>query len=179
MREQEPQPLPMTLTHDEIHAYAGYQNAPSHCHIRIFQQDGRTPVIIASELPDNPGTSITNLAEQLCAELIRAYFAVRFEHDEPVIWIEHYQRTPDELRRRWPEFSRVTFHSQAPRRVTVAGTDRLQLGRRRGRISPAPPSRRWLDNRSTSDAPASAQARCCVSAPATVLAALISSLAKR
>jgi hypothetical protein len=128
MREQEPQPLPMTLTHDEIHAYAGYQNAPSHCHIRIFQQDGRTPVISASELPDNPGTSITNLAEQLCAELIRAYFAVRFEHDEPVIWIEHYQRTPDELRRRWPEFSRVTFHSQAPRRVTVAGTDRLQLG---------------------------------------------------
>jgi hypothetical protein len=128
MREQEPHPLPMTLTHDELHADAGYQNAPSRCRIRIFQQDGRTPVVIATELADNPGTSITNLAEQLCAEVIRAYFPVRFEHEEPVIWIEHYRRTPEELRRQWPEFSRVTFYSQAPRRVTVAGQDRLQLG---------------------------------------------------
>jgi hypothetical protein len=128
MTERERPPQPLLLTHDVVHGYAGFHNAPSHCRIRIYQQDGRVPVVIATELADNPGTSITNLAEQLCAEVIRARFPARFEEEEPVIWIEHYQRTPEELRRHWPEFSRVTFHSRAPRRVTRAGRDQLQLG---------------------------------------------------
>jgi hypothetical protein len=118
----------MELTHDLVHDYAGFHSIPSACRIRIYQQPGHTPVIIATELPDNPGTSITNLAEQLCAEVLRAHLPARFEEEDPVVWVEHYQRTPDELRRQWPEFARVTFHSPAPRRVTIAGRERLQLG---------------------------------------------------
>lgn len=129
MIEHEPHPQPMDLTHDLVHDYAGFHNVPSSCRVRIYQQPGRTPVIIATELDSNSGTAITNLAEQLCAEVLRAYLPDRFEEDEPVIWVEHYRRTPDELRRRWPEFAHVTFQSNAPRRVARAGRDRLQLGR--------------------------------------------------
>jgi hypothetical protein len=128
MSEREPQPQPMNLTHDLVHCYAGFHNVPSACRIRIYQQADRTPVIIASGLADTPGTSITNLAEQLCAEVLRAHLPDRFEAEVPVVWVEHYARTPDELRRHWPEFARVSFHSPAPRRVTVAGHERLQLG---------------------------------------------------
>ena len=119
----------MQLTHDFVHEYQGYHNLPSRCRIRIYQQPGQAPVAIATELEKNPGTSITNMAEQLCAEVIRAYFPERFEEEESVQWIEHYRRTPQELRRQEPEFARVTFHSAAPRRVQRYGTDRLQLGR--------------------------------------------------
>ena len=121
----------MNLTHDFVHEYQGYHNLPSRCRIRVYEQPGQVPVVIATELPDNPGTSVTNMAEQLCAEVIRAHFPERFEEEEPVRWIEHYQRTPDELRRHEPEFALVTFHSNAPRRVHRYGTDRLQLGKPR------------------------------------------------
>ncbi len=118
----------MQITHDYVHKYAGYHNLPSRCRIRIYQRDGRVPVVIATELDENPGTSITNMAEQLCAEVIRTCLPERFE-EEPVRWVEHHPRTPDELRRNYPEFAQVTFHSAAPRRVQRYGTDRLQLGR--------------------------------------------------
>ena len=128
MRELEHREPGLNLTHDFVHEYRGYHNLPSRCRIRIYQQDGRVPVVIAPELAENPGTSITNMAEQLCAEVIRAHFPARFEEAEPVHWIEQYERTAAELRRDETEFALVTFHSVAPRRVRRYGTDRLQLG---------------------------------------------------
>jgi hypothetical protein len=52
---------------------------------KIDLADGRV-VIIATELHDNPGVSITNFAEELAAIVCR-----QFEIDpKKLVWIEHY-----------------------------------------------------------------------------------------
>jgi hypothetical protein len=42
------------------------------------------PVVICSELPNNPGGSITNSVEAIAAAVIQAN-----ELPTPVVWIEH------------------------------------------------------------------------------------------
>ena len=44
-----------------------------------------TPVVICSELPNNPGASITNSAEAIAAGVIRAN-----ELPTPPVWVEHW-----------------------------------------------------------------------------------------
>ena len=87
------------------------------------------PVVIASELPTNKNTSVTNAAEYLAAEVIARYLPQRFEHERPVIWIEHYP--PFELgekRGKSVEYSLVEFGSWTPRVRRVFGVDRIVLG---------------------------------------------------
>jgi hypothetical protein len=45
------------------------------CRIRIFlpEEEQDAPVVICSELPNNPGGSITNFAEVIAAEMIRSH----------------------------------------------------------------------------------------------------------
>ncbi len=45
------------------------------CRIRIFlpEEEQDAPVVICSELPNNPGGSITNSAEVIAAEMIRSH----------------------------------------------------------------------------------------------------------
>jgi hypothetical protein len=45
------------------------------------------PVVICSELPNNPGGSITNSAEVVAAGVIRAN-----ELPTPLVWIEHWPK---------------------------------------------------------------------------------------
>jgi hypothetical protein len=45
------------------------------------------PVVICSELPNNPGGSITNSAEVIAAGVIRAN-----ELPTPLVWIEHWPK---------------------------------------------------------------------------------------
>ena len=51
--------------------YDGYYGCDSHCRLRIFR-DGATVVAIVTEMPDNPGTSVTNAIEildlKICTE---------------------------------------------------------------------------------------------------------------
>lgn len=42
--------------------YWGFLNIPSRCRIRVFEPKEQPLVVLATELPDNPGTSITNFA---------------------------------------------------------------------------------------------------------------------
>lgn len=57
------------------------------CRVRIYlpDEDQDTPVVICSELPTNEGASVTNIAEQLAAEVIRYH-----RLPAPVVWIEHH-----------------------------------------------------------------------------------------
>ncbi len=75
----------MNKTHDYIHHYRGYWSDGGRCRIRIYREDGRTPVVICSQPPENHNTSITNMAQYLAAEVIE-------EHSlpTPLRWIEHY-----------------------------------------------------------------------------------------
>lgn len=73
------------------------------CRVRVFQpDDGDQPVVIASELPENEGMSVTNGADRIAAELMDQY-----ELPAPFIFIEHY---PAEARPSFGEtYDLVTF----------------------------------------------------------------------
>jgi hypothetical protein len=115
MTEHEPSPQPMDQTHDYVHTFVGLQGVPGgRCRIRIFAAAGRPPVILASELPDNTNTSITNLAEYLAPEIVTKHFPERLEEEEPAIWIEHYGPPQHRGRRGQPEFARVRFANWTP-----------------------------------------------------------------
>ncbi len=64
----------------------GRRGRPSHCRIRIYLPDDvlDAPVVVCSELPNNPGGSITNSAETIAAGVIQAN-----ELPTPLVWIEH------------------------------------------------------------------------------------------
>jgi hypothetical protein len=59
----------MRKTQDYIHHYRGYSSDGGKCCIRIYLQDGRAPVVICPQLPNNDNASITIMAEYLAAEI--------------------------------------------------------------------------------------------------------------
>jgi hypothetical protein len=61
------------------------------------------PVVVCSELPNNPGGSITNSAETIAAGVIRAN-----ELPTPLVWIEHW---PEETTEGRETFELVVFSS--------------------------------------------------------------------
>ena len=82
--------------------YKGFGDCDSHCNIKIFRSTkDRFVMVMATELPDNTGTSITHMAEPLATEVCRQYNI----SPHKLIWIEHYPR------RRWgnESFDRVYF----------------------------------------------------------------------
>ena len=92
---------------ETVYHYIGFRNCKSKCGLGITRlKDGRI-VVICSELPDNPGTSVTNFAEELAA-LVCAEYCIPADN---LVWIEHYP--PDEprhgLRRGKASWDLVTF----------------------------------------------------------------------
>jgi hypothetical protein len=75
------------LASDYIYPYKDAGGSPAHCRVRIYLPDDMrdTPVVICSELPNNPGGSITNSAEVIAAGVIRAN-----ELPTPLVWVEHW-----------------------------------------------------------------------------------------
>jgi hypothetical protein len=59
------------------------------CRVRSYlpEEEQDAPVVICSELPNNRGTSVTNAAEQLAAEVIRSH-----RLPTPLVWIEHWSK---------------------------------------------------------------------------------------
>ena len=77
------------LTSDYIHPYKDAGGRPAHCRVRIYlpEETGDFPVVMCSEVPNNPGGSITNSAEAIAARVIRAN-----RLPTPLVWIEHWPR---------------------------------------------------------------------------------------
>ena len=76
----------MTKVIDGPFAFRGLHGTSSRCHLRVFRHPDRPVIAIATELANNPGTSITNalptLAQQICTA---------FDIDsEVLLWVEHY-----------------------------------------------------------------------------------------
>ena len=85
----------MRLVRDERFGYEGYHGRPAECWLRLYHEIYQRPVAIATELSDNPGTSITNRAAELAS--VVAVLAIR-EHGDAgssLIWIEHYPGDPN------------------------------------------------------------------------------------
>jgi hypothetical protein len=80
----------MPLLADFHHHYRGSMGFRSVCRIRVYQLDSGMTVVIATELPDNPGTSITNWAEFLATEMRRRFVAP----GAGLAWIEHSPERP-------------------------------------------------------------------------------------
>ena len=79
----------MHLASDYIHPYKDAGGGSAHCRVRIYHFDDMhdSPVVICSELPNNPGGSITDSAEVIAAGVIRAN-----ELPTPLAWIEHWPK---------------------------------------------------------------------------------------
>ena len=94
------------------------------CRIRIFlpEEEQDAPVVICSELPNNPGGSITNSAEVIAAEMIRSH-----KLPSSLVWIEHW---PEESTDGGEEtFDLVVFSSyEVTERALYLGEGRAWLG---------------------------------------------------
>jgi hypothetical protein len=81
------------LASDYIHPYKDAGGHPAHCRVRIYlpEEMHDVPVVIGSELSNNPGGSITNSAEVVAEGVIRAN-----ELPTPLVWIEHWPKDTTE-----------------------------------------------------------------------------------
>jgi hypothetical protein len=84
---------PMHLASDYIHPYKDAAGRPARCRVRIYLPDDLhdAPVVICSELPNDPGGSITNAVEVIAARVIRAN-----ELPTPLVWTEHWPKDTTE-----------------------------------------------------------------------------------
>ena len=113
----------MHLTSDYIHPYKDTGGRSAHCRVRIYFPDdpGDVLVVICSELPNNPGGSITNSAEVIAAGVIRAN-----ELPTPLVWVEHW---PEESTEGQENFELVVFSSfEVVERAPYLGETRAWVG---------------------------------------------------
>jgi hypothetical protein len=111
------------LASDYIHPYKDAEGHPAHCRVRIYlPEDLRdAPVVICSELPNNPGGSITDSAEVIVAGVIRAN-----ELPTPLVWIEHW---PEESAYEKESFELVDFTNyEVTERAPYLGEARPWIG---------------------------------------------------
>jgi hypothetical protein len=89
-------------------AYRGPLGQPSECHVQVYEGAGTLPVVIATELDDNEGTSITNAAGEVATHVWRTLLP---HAREGFRWIEHCPAHEDTVGRyRHAEsFDAVTF----------------------------------------------------------------------
>ena len=114
----------MHLASDYIHPFKDVGGSAAHCRVRIYlpEETGDFPVVICSEVPNNPGGSITNSAETIAAGVIRAN-----ELPTPLVWIEHW---PEESTDGGAEtFELVVFSNyEVVERAPYLGETRARIG---------------------------------------------------
>jgi hypothetical protein len=111
------------LARDYIHPYKDAGGRSAHCRVRIYLPDALrdAPMVICSELPNNPGGSITNSAEVIAAGVVRAN-----ELPTPLVWIEHW---PEESTEGQESFELVVFSSyEVVERAPYLGGTRTWIG---------------------------------------------------
>jgi hypothetical protein len=69
-----------------VHHFPGFHHTPSRCIVRVYEHDEQI-VVVCSEQLDNPGTSITNVAESLATQLRQMLGSPPLD---TFIYIEHY-----------------------------------------------------------------------------------------
>ena len=79
---------------DTLFRWRGFGNGfgawESLCRLRIYETPEQA-VVIATELPENTGTSITNAAEYLATMVVEQYEL----RPHTLVWIEHYPACRD------------------------------------------------------------------------------------
>jgi len=111
------------LASDYIYPYKDTGGRSAHCRVQIYLPDDTrdAPVVICSELPNNPGGSITDSAEVIAAGVIRAN-----QLPTPLVWIEHW---PEESTEGKETFELVVFSSyEVMEREPYIGETRAWIG---------------------------------------------------
>jgi hypothetical protein len=93
----------MRLKHESLLPYQGLHGTRGLCHVRVYEQPGRLPAVIAGALEDGPATSITNAIEMVAAAIQASVFSDGREFE----LIEYYTDSIDGASS--PSFSRVRF----------------------------------------------------------------------
>ncbi len=117
----------MRLAHDiPDYKYQGYFGAnESVARLRIYRPDegeNHPPVVIMTELPENTGTSITNMCEVLAAKMLLTFLQDRMGKAIPFIYVEQYATA--EGVRNYSTYDIVGFDNWIPN-VRRAGGMRL------------------------------------------------------
>jgi hypothetical protein len=97
---------------DTLHQFRGYHGLDGGvCRIEVYVRHSLPPLVVATELPENTNTSVTNLAEYLAAEVGERYLTTELVvgHEPPFVWVERYQRPPHPTRGEHEDWSLVTF----------------------------------------------------------------------
>ena len=80
--------------------------------------------MIATELPDNPGMSVTNSAERIAGEVISFH-----RLPTPLVWIEHYEARARGTKEDPASFDLVTFSSYEVEELgSYMGEERKRIG---------------------------------------------------
>jgi hypothetical protein len=106
------------------YAFRGLHADGGVCRLRVWRHVPPVPVVIATELPENDNTSVTDIAEHLAAEVLVDLFPHAVGEDRPLVWIEHHPAGE----RRGDEFSRVDFAHWRPAPALQGGVRRHKLG---------------------------------------------------
>jgi hypothetical protein len=114
----------MHLANDYIYPYKDAGGRPAHCRVRIYLPDDvlDAPVVVCSDVPNNPGGSITNSAEVIAAGVIQAN-----QLPTPLVWIEHWPKESTEGGEE--SFELVVFSSyRVTERAPYLGETRAWIG---------------------------------------------------
>lgn len=121
----------MRLIEDYTRTFRGPTGVRSACRVRLYLPDavepGETledaPVVIVSELPNNPGTSVTNAIEKIAAEVMDAH---RSSVGRAPVFVEHYP--PIVTGGRDETFDLVVFATYEVKDVMRGGIWHKELG---------------------------------------------------
>jgi hypothetical protein len=78
----------LRLAADYVHPFESVSGIRSRCRIRVYfpEQEQDAPVVICSELPENPGIPVTGATENIAAEVIMGHWL------EAPVWIEYHPK---------------------------------------------------------------------------------------
>jgi hypothetical protein len=112
----------LRLRADYIHPFQSVSGTASRCRIRVYlpEEECDLPVVVYSELADNPGIPVTGAAENIAAEVIAAHRLLA------PVWIEYH---PEETTVAGVEsFELVVFSDYKVREMVGPTGSRLEIG---------------------------------------------------
>ena len=86
---------------DTIHPYPGFWSTGTVCRIKVYRPAGFSPMVITTERPENESTGITNVPEEMAADVLATHVLDRVGEERPFVWIEHYRPRRGLRRGRW------------------------------------------------------------------------------
>ncbi|MFA5790690.1 MAG: hypothetical protein WC976_06490 [Caldisericia bacterium] len=72
----------------QIFYYKGLGSCQSKCGVTILDGTNNKKIVVLTELPDNPGTSVTNFAEGIASAVVRDLLPEALAY--AIKWVEHY-----------------------------------------------------------------------------------------